>query len=171
MLDDTLLAEWCQLHLGQSVARVLFRSGFLSEVIGIELSGGLRTVVKARPFHPRNVGCVRVQAALADMEFLCPRPLSPVTRVDGMAVTAEAELSGGRFQPAEAGAGPFAGLLARLIVSAPAASTIANLAPSPGWAIAGGRTPGALSVDMDVRRTTTAAARREDILEARRLAP
>jgi hypothetical protein len=72
VLDNTLLADWCLEHLGGPLRRVLFPSGFLSEVIGVELSGGLRAVVQARPYEPRIVGCVHVEAALADAGFPCP---------------------------------------------------------------------------------------------------
>ncbi len=134
MLDDALLDRWCRQYLGEPPDRVLFRSGFLSEVIGVELTGGLRVVVKARPFEPRIVGCVQVQRALADAGFPCPEPLTPATRVDGMTVTAETEMSGGSPRPTDAGAAPFASLLARLIASAPAVTAVPNLTPSPPWA-------------------------------------
>jgi hypothetical protein len=134
VLDDNLLAEWCLRHLGESLERVLFRSGFLSEVIGVELSSGLRAVVKARPFEPRIVGCLQVQAALASTGFPCPEPLTPATQMDVMTVTAETELSGGNPRPTDSGAAPFAGLLARLIASAPAATAVSSVDPSPPWA-------------------------------------
>jgi Phosphotransferase enzyme family len=50
-----------------------------------------------------------------------------------MAVTAETEVPGGSPLPAEAGAAPFAALLARLIGSAPAPAAVPGLAPSPPW--------------------------------------
>ncbi len=134
MLDDALLADWCLRHLGAPVERVLFRSGFLSEVVGVELSSGLRAVVKARPFQPRIAGCVQVQAALAGVGFPCPEPLTVATRVCGMTVTAETEVPGGRPLPADAGAAPFAALLARLIAAAPAPEAVPGLSPSPPWA-------------------------------------
>jgi phosphotransferase family enzyme len=134
VLDDALLADWCRRHLGAPVDRVLFRSGFLSQVIGVELSGGLRAVVKARSFQPRIAGCVQVQTALARAGFPCPEPLTEPTMVRGMTVTAEAEVSGGSARPTEEGAAPFAALLARLITSAPAPDAVASLAPSPPWA-------------------------------------
>lgn len=134
VFDDALLADWCRRHLGAPFERVIFRSGFLSEVIGVELSGGLRAVVKARPAEPRIVGCVQVQAALASTGFPCPEPLTPVTEVAGMTITAEAEVSGGSARPAEPGAAPYAHVLARLIASAPAATVVASLTPSPPWA-------------------------------------
>jgi hypothetical protein len=134
VLDDALLADWCLSHLGAPLERVLFRSGFLSEVVGVELSSGLRAVVKARPFDARISGCVRVQAALADVGFPCPAPLTVATQVRGMAVTAETEVSGGSPLSPEAGAAPFAVLLARLIRAAPPPAAVADLAPSPPWA-------------------------------------
>jgi hypothetical protein len=134
VLDDALLADWCLRHLGVSVDRVLFRSGFLSQVVGVELSSGLRAVVKARPFQPRIAVCLEVQAALAGVGFPCPEPLTAATRVGGVTITAETEVPGGSSQPADAGAAPFAALLARLIASAPAAAAVSSLTPSPPWA-------------------------------------
>ena len=64
-VNDALLADWCLRYLGAPFERVLFRSGFLSEVVGVELPGGLRAVVKTRPFQPRIAACLQVQAALA----------------------------------------------------------------------------------------------------------
>jgi hypothetical protein len=134
VLDDALLADWCLRYLGASVERVVFRSGFLSDVIGVGLSNGLRAVVKARPFQPRIAGCLRVQAALARGGFPCPEPLTVATRVGGVTVTAETEVPGGSPLPTEAGAAPFAALLARLIASAPAVAAVPSLTPSPPWA-------------------------------------
>jgi Ser/Thr protein kinase RdoA (MazF antagonist) len=134
VLDDALLADWCLRYLGAPFERVLFRSGFMSEVVGVELSSGLRAVVKARPFQPRIAGCLQVQAALADAGFPCPEPLTVATRVHDMTVTAEAEMPGGSPLPTEAGAARFAALLARLIASAPAPAAVPSLAPSPPWA-------------------------------------
>src|SRR6185437_14442398 len=132
-LDDAFLADWCLRYLGAPFERVLFRSGFLSEVVGVELSSGLRAVVKARPFQPRIGGCLQVQAALARVGFPCPEPLTVATRVHGMTVTDETEVPGGSPLPTEAGAAPFAALLARLIGSAPAPAAVLDLVPSPPW--------------------------------------
>jgi hypothetical protein len=120
VLDDALLADWCLRYLRAPFERVLFRSGYLSDVVGVELSSGLRAVVKARPFQPRIAGCLQVQAVLARAGFPCPEPLTVATRVHGMTVTAETEVPGGSPLPTEAGPAPFAALLARLIASAPA---------------------------------------------------
>jgi hypothetical protein len=133
VLDETALADWCVQHLGAAPSRVVFRSGFLSQLVGVELSDGQRAVVKARPFLPRIAGCLHVQAALARVGFPCPGPLTGVTLVRGAAVTAEAEVRGGTPLPPGGGATPFAALLARLIASAPAPASVSELSPSPPW--------------------------------------
>jgi hypothetical protein len=133
VLDDALLADWCLRYLGAPSERVLFRSGFLSDVVGVELSSGLRAVVKARPFQPRHAGCVQVQAEMARVGFPCPEPLTVATRIHDMTITAEREVPGGSPLPTEAGPAPFAALLARLIASAPAAAVVSSLMPSPPW--------------------------------------
>jgi hypothetical protein len=134
VLDAGLLADWCQRYLGAPPDRVLFRSGFLSDVVGVELSSGLRAVVKARPFQPRIAGCLYVQAELAGVGFPCPEPLTAATRVHDMTITAETEVPGGSPLPPEEGAAIFAALLARLVASAPAAAKVPSLVPSPPWA-------------------------------------
>jgi hypothetical protein len=134
VLDEPLLADWCLRYLGASLKHVLFRSGHVSEVVGVELSSGLHAVVKARPFQPRIGGCLRVQDALARAGFPCPHPLTAVSRVRDLTVTAETAVPGGRPLPAEEGPGPFVALLARLIKSAPTPASVPDLTPSPPWA-------------------------------------
>ena len=134
VLDEALLASWCLRYLDAPLERVVFRSGHLSDVLGVELSNGLHAVVKARPFQPRIAGCVRVQAELARVGFPCPRPLTVATRVRDLTVTAETSEPSGRPLRPGAGAAPFAALLARLINSAPAPAGVAHLDPSPPWA-------------------------------------
>ncbi len=133
VLDEALLAGWCLRHLDAHLERVVFRSGQVSEVLGIELSGGLHVVVKARPFQPRITGCLRVQAELADAGFPCPRPLTAATRVRDLTVTAEMSMPGGEPFRSEDGVARFAALLARLIEAAPDHSSVPDLTPSPPW--------------------------------------
>jgi hypothetical protein len=133
VLDDELLADWCLGYLDVPLKRVLFRSGHVSEVVGVELLSGLHVVVKARPFQPRIVGCLRVQAGLAGAGFPCPRPLTVATRVRDLTVSAETGVPGGSPLPPEEGAAPFAALLARLIKSAPTPTSVPDLTPSPPW--------------------------------------
>jgi hypothetical protein len=133
MLDEALLADWCDRYLGARPARVLFRSGHLSQVIAAELADGRRVVIKARPPAPRIAGCVAVQAHLARAGFPCPVPLTAPAQAGGLTVTAETLVPGGSQLPAEGGAAPFAALLARLIGSAPGPAAVPALAPSPPW--------------------------------------
>jgi hypothetical protein len=133
VLDETLLADWCERYLGARSARVLFRAGHLSQVIAAEMADGRRVVIKVRPFSPRIADCIAVQAHLARAGFPCPAPLTAVTQAGGLAVTAETLMPGGSQLPAEGGAAPFAALLAYLIGSAPGPAAVPALAPSPPW--------------------------------------
>jgi hypothetical protein len=133
VLDDVVLADWCRRYLGAPPGRVLFRSGHVSDVVGVELSSGTQAVIKARPFQPRIGGCLHIQAELARAGFPCPQPLTTVTRVADLAVTAEELVPGGSPLPPEEGAAPFAALLARLIETAPAPGSVPALTPSPPW--------------------------------------
>ena len=133
MVDDKALGEWCHQHLEDGLESVLFRSGHLSEVVGVQLTSGRQVVIKARPYDPRLMGCLAVQDHLARSGFPCPPPLTGVTRLGGLAVTAETAMPGGGQLSPESGAAPFAALLARLIDSAPDPSRTPTLAPSPPW--------------------------------------
>lgn len=150
MSDDSLILAWCGNALGSAPKRVLFRSGHLSAVLGIELDDGRRVVVKARPRDRRIEGCVAVQRHLARSGYPCPEPLAGpdvVIRPDttgrpdaagagttaGLLATAETLIAGGGQLPSGTGAAPFAELLARLVAQAPAAGSVPSLAPSPPW--------------------------------------
>ena len=134
MRDQAFLADWCGRYLGARPARVLFRSGHLCEVTGVELADGRRVVIKARPAAPRIAGCVAVQGHLARAGFPCPEPLTVPIEAGGLMLTAEVLVPDGSQLPAEGGAGSFAALLARLVSCAPVPSAVASLAPSPPWA-------------------------------------
>ena len=133
MPDDAFLADWCARYLGARPARVLFRSGHLSEVVAAELADGRQVVIKARPSDPRIAGCTAVQGHLARAGFPCPAPLTGPVEAGGLTVTAETMVAGGSQLPAEGGAAPFAALLARLIGAAPGPAEVPSLAPSPPW--------------------------------------
>src|SRR5215467_2249454 len=47
------LAAWCADHLGSAPTAELFRSGYLSAVVGLRLADGREVVVKIRPTSPR----------------------------------------------------------------------------------------------------------------------
>jgi hypothetical protein len=142
VVDNRALGEWCHQNLGDGLGSVLFRSGHLSEVVGVQLTGGRQVVIKIRPYEPRLIGCLAVQDHLARMGFPCPAPLTAVTRVGRLAVTAEDAVIGGSQLSLLRGAAPFSALLARLIESAPDQSRTPSLAPSPPWT--GWDHPGAL---------------------------
>ncbi|MGH3165801.1 MAG: hypothetical protein ACRDN0_07885 [Trebonia sp.] len=46
MSDDVFILAWCGSVLGSAPKRVLFRSGHLSAVLGVELDDGRSVVVK-----------------------------------------------------------------------------------------------------------------------------
>jgi len=128
------VGAWCRRRLGAEPVEELFRTGHLSLVAGLRLADGRQVVVKARPPVERLAGCVAVQRALALAGFPCPRPLAGPEPLDGLLVTAEELVPGGKPLPARAGAAElFAGLLAELVRLAPPVSAVPPLAPSPPW--------------------------------------
>jgi hypothetical protein len=133
VVDDRALGEWCYQHLEDGLGSVLFRWGHLSEVVGVQLHSGREVVIKARRYEPRLRACLAVQDHLARSGFPCPRPLTGVTRLGALAVTAETAMPAGEQLSPTAGAAPFAALIARLIESAPDPSRTPTLAPSPPW--------------------------------------
>jgi hypothetical protein len=66
--------RWCDRYLSARPARVLFRSGHLSQVIATEFADGRRVVIKGRPFVPRIAGCVAVQTHLVRAGHRVPCP-------------------------------------------------------------------------------------------------
>jgi hypothetical protein len=115
---------------------VLFESGYLSQVLGVELDDGRRVVVKVRPWADRLVACAGVHAALFDAGFPCPQPVTDVDQLDHWALSAEALVADHhQLEPAADSARLFAEALARLVDvarSAPAHTT--PLHPTPPWA-------------------------------------
>lgn len=133
MLDDSAVSAWCAVCLGAHITEVVFRSGHLAQVLGVELADGRRAVVKIRPSEPRITGCIAVQEHLAAAGFPCPEPLAGPDVINGFAVTGEALVPGGSQLLADLGAAPFAGLLAWLISLSPEVSDVPTLTPSPPW--------------------------------------
>jgi hypothetical protein len=122
-------------HLGSPPADEIFRSGYLSVVIGLRLADGREVVVKVRPDSPRIAACVEVQRRMFHAGYPCPRPLTGVAPFGGDVATAEAYVPGGAMLPsADHAALAFAEALARLIRLAPRPAEVSTLDPAPSWA-------------------------------------
>ncbi|KJK33451.1 hypothetical protein UK23_45990 [Lentzea aerocolonigenes] len=91
------LWAWCAEHLGSVPAEVPYERVSISSVFGLRLADGREVYVKAREDDGRAESCLTVQAVLAGRGLPCPRPLTPVTFVDGVAVHAEESLPGGEI--------------------------------------------------------------------------
>lgn len=91
------LAAWCASWLGSAPVEVFYARTSLSSVHGVRLMDGREVYVKAREDDGRADSCLTAQAVLAESGFPCPRPITPVVRVDGLAVHAEESLPGGEM--------------------------------------------------------------------------
>jgi hypothetical protein len=94
VLDDGALAEVCERLLGAPIGAVLFRSGHLSQVTGVELADGRTAVIKIRPHEARIAGCTMAQGHLTRAGFPGPVPLAGPLVTDGLCVTAESLIPG-----------------------------------------------------------------------------
>lgn len=124
-----MLSGWCAAALGAPVEAVLFRAGYFSEVVGVELANGRRAVAKIRAATPRPAACWRVQRELHRLGFPAPQPLlGPTPYPDGRTATAESLV-----EPADGNgsARASATLLARLVSLAP--PDTGALEPPPAW--------------------------------------
>lgn len=134
-VDPGRLAEWCVRHLGSPPTAELFRSGYLSTVIGLRLADDREVVVKVRPDSPRIAACVEVQRRLFQAGYPCPRPLTGAAQFGREIATAEAYVPGGATLPsADHAAVAFAQAFARLISLAPRPAEVSTLDPPPPWA-------------------------------------
>jgi hypothetical protein len=134
-VDPARLARWCEEHLGSPPAGEIFRSGYLSAVIGLRLADGRAAVVKVRPASPRLAACVEVQRRLFGSGYPCPEPLTGAEPFGNDVANAEAYVPGGAALPSPGGAArAFAGALARLIALAPRPAEAGDLSPPPSWA-------------------------------------
>jgi hypothetical protein len=128
------LAAWCQRWLGAEPTEVLFRSGHLSQVMGVRLADGRSVVLKLRPPSERLAACVLVQRHVWAAGFPCPEPVAGPAPLGGVSATAEALLEGGAQLPlAPDSPGLFAESLARLVALAPSVGSVPSLEPSPPW--------------------------------------
>jgi Ser/Thr protein kinase RdoA (MazF antagonist) len=85
--------------LGAEPVEALFRSSYLSEVVGVRLADGREVVVKRRVDESgRAARCVTAQRLLAEQGFPCPMPLTEVIVSEGVAVHAERFVPGGELE-------------------------------------------------------------------------
>ena len=134
-IDPVLLAQWCEEQLGSPPAGEIFRSGYLSAVIGLRLADSRAVVVKVRPGSPRIAACTEVQRRLFGAGYPCPEPLTGAAPFGDGVATAEAYIPGGNPLPsADRSAWAFAGAFARLLTLAPRLAEVPALDPPPSWA-------------------------------------
>src|SRR5260370_29661632 len=98
-VDPARLARWCMEYLGSPPADEIFRSGYLSAVIGLRLADDREVVVKVRPDSPRVAACVEVQRRVFQAGYPCPQPLTGAARFGDDVATAEAYVPGGALLP------------------------------------------------------------------------
>jgi len=134
-VDPGRLARWCMAYLGSPPADVIFKSGYLSAVIGLRLADDREVVVKVRPDSPRVAACVEVQRRMFLAGYPCPEPLASAAPFGGDVATAEAYVPGGAMLPgAGHAARAFAEAFAWLIRLAPGPAEVPTLDPAPSWA-------------------------------------
>jgi len=122
-------------HLGSPPADELFRSGYLSAVMGLRLADDRKVVVKVRPDSPRIAACVEVQRRMFQAGYPCPQPLTGAAPFGRDVATAEAYVPGGAMLPsADHAALAFAEAFARLIRLVPRPAEVPTLDPPPSWA-------------------------------------
>jgi hypothetical protein len=134
-VDPARLARWCTEHLGSPPADEIFRSGYLSAVIGLRLADDRAVVVKVRPDSSRIAACVEVQRRMFQAGYPCPQPLTGAAPFGDDVATAEAYVPGGAMLPsADHAARAFAEAFARLVRLAPRPAEVPTLDPAPSWA-------------------------------------
>ena len=131
---EALLATWCRAHLGSPPVRELFRSGWLSAVVAVELADGRQVVIKVRPADDRLAACVEVQRHLHSVGYPCPEPLVGPEPLGSLLATAEALVEGGDAEPTSGrDPAPYAEALADLVRLAKGSVDPSMLQPSPPW--------------------------------------
>jgi hypothetical protein len=122
-------------HLSSPSADEIFRSGYLSAVIGLRLADDRAVVVKVRPGSRRVAACVDVQRRLFESGYPCPEPLTGALPFGDDVATAETYVPGGAMLPSpDRAARAFAEAFARLVKLAPRPAEVSTLDPAPSWA-------------------------------------
>lgn len=134
-----VLDRYLRRHLGAGLSRVLFRSGRIDVVWAVHAEDGREVVVKV---HRQPVdlaerrAVTKAQRLLAGAGFPCPEPLSGPDQVDGLVLTVETLLAGGR-----AGSGRDAairrsiagGLAEHIAILRRAPDLVSSAGPGPAW--------------------------------------
>jgi len=101
----TWLPDWCVENLAAPPAAVLLASAQMASVFGLRLTDGQEVAVKSREDPTgRTASCVAAQLHLADHDYPCARPLTPVTHVGDFAVNAELWRPGGQMRRGDSAA-------------------------------------------------------------------
>ena len=101
----TWLPGWCAENLGAPPLEVLLASAQMASVFGLRLTDGTEVAVKSREDPTgRTAACVAAQVHLADHDYPCARPLTPVTQVGDLAVNAEEWRPGGQMRRGDSAA-------------------------------------------------------------------
>jgi len=126
--------RWSRTYLAAGVGAVLFCDGYLSTVLGVELTSGAQIVVKIRTGADRLRGCAVVHRQLFERGFPCPEPIVDLEPMDGLVASAETMVSGGNLYPRSGRSPvPFASALAQLVSLAPPVVEVSSLEPPPPW--------------------------------------
>lgn len=128
------LAAWCRCWLGTPPTGMLFESGYLSSVSGVQLADGRKVVVKAREPAARLVACVQIQRHLCAAGFACPEPLAGPAPLGALLATAEAYVPGGEvLAPTPEAPRLYAEALALSVALAPPIAALPTLDPPHPW--------------------------------------
>lgn len=126
--------RWCRAHLGEAVEEELFRSGYLSTVVGVRLRSGQPVVVKIRRPARRLAACAAVHRIVYQRGFPCPEPLVEGVPFGELVASAEVMVAGGDLFPDSGRApGPFGEALAQLVSLAPRPADVGPLDPALPW--------------------------------------
>jgi hypothetical protein len=157
------LREWCRQWLGSYPNDVLFARRHLSDVTGLTLVDGRQVVIKVRADEPALAGRTAVHRHLYYAGFPVPELLAGPAPLGDRMASAEAYVAGDELlDPNSAHAvEAYAGLLARLITTAPRAADLPPLAPAPPWTAWNHEHPGtwppADDLDIDLNGSDEAA--------------
>lgn len=132
MVDD-LFVRWCLWHLGSAPSYEIFRTGHLSEVVGVRLADGRDVVVKIRPRSARLEATTEIQRRLYANGFPCPGVIAGPAPFGVLVATAEAYVPAHGTPPDPPPPAATAELLAALVEAAPPAEDFPALNPAPPW--------------------------------------